>query len=77
MLKGTAIDKYQVEKVCWDMAVRIGDKGWLTLQSSGGWNAQWTLPTGRWALLILTVRNGENANVKYNLSLMQIGRAHV
>lgn len=62
MLKGT-VDKYQVEKVL-RVAVRIGDKGWLTLQSSGGWNTQWTFPIGRWALVVVTVRNGDNANFK-------------
>lgn len=46
ILKG-AVDMYQNEKMCWDLLVRIGDKGWLILQSSGCWKSQWTLPTGR------------------------------
>lgn len=41
--------------MCWDMAVRIGDKGWLILQSSDCWKTQWALPTGRWALAVVTV----------------------
>lgn len=55
--------------MCWDMAVRIGDKGWLILQSSDCWKTQWALPTGRWALAVVTVGNGDNANFEYNASL--------
>lgn len=45
--------------MCWDMAVGIGNKGWLIVQSSGLWHVQWTLPTVRWVLVVVTLSGME------------------